>query len=345
MKATRVRGGGFASALLLAAVAACAGVARVQHDPGAPFTLSPQRLDLGRCFVGEARRVELTLTNHTPAPLALDVEVSCGCQDLELSGVPLGKDPNGRARATLAPGAQRLVMVVVPPRPGARQLWLRLAGAAHTAVGEFLVHGEDELVVAPAFIGLSDIAVGDTRSFAATVSSADGKPFTLTAAHITDGLHDVQLEPQAPGRVVVRGRATPTRRGAVSADVRLRTDRKFSDWVYVVVQWDIPEPCSAEPAALVFGVVRAGDAQRPKELVVITPIAGPEPSCTVSVTPPGALVQVGEPRTEVIGARRRSRFYFALSSGAAAGPLRGHVAVCAGEHAIAVPVSGLVAKE
>jgi hypothetical protein len=342
-------------AIIALALASSCALPRTATRSLAPFTLTPTHADLGRCFVGESRGSDLTLANATAQPIALEaIEVSCGCQGLELDGETLNKDAHGVMRATLLPGRHQLAMTVAPPRAGEHRVWLRVTGAGHLAAAEFTIRAFDELAVSPACVVLDGVEVDAARAFTADIVAADGQPFALRIDRVTSPLTDVVVDAVGPGQKRVRGSLLARARGPGTADVRMRTDRKFSDWVYVVVRWDIPETCTVEPVTLAFGVVRGGGQPSTRELLIATPASTPPPSCEIDVTPAGAVAQVGDPRVEVLGERRLTRVWFAPAandpqsrppadgSQQTQRPLRGRILVRAGGEMVSVPVSGLI---
>jgi len=204
--------------------------------------IHPATAHLGELFVGEKRAADFALECLAPQPLALVFEVSCGCQDIAIDGMPCTRTTGGVFTATVAPGSHQLRVDVTAPKAGDKGMFVRVRDGDRVQVIGLTMLAHDELRVEPEVIDLGERTLGAPIAFAASIRAHDGLPFQLSVEQVASAIQDLEVTSAAGGGYDVRGAVVATVAGRGTADVRLRSDRRFSDWVYVVVNWHVPAP-------------------------------------------------------------------------------------------------------
>lgn len=283
--------------LSLAAFAACVGGPGVGHAPAPQLTpdgaiaseagepmprylASPDMVPLGEAYVGEQKCGDFALEVLAPHPIELLAEVSCGCQELRLDGEGCQRAQNGLFRLPLSPGSHTLRVEVTAPKPGSKGLYLRLFDGDACRVLGLSLAAREELQVQPLAVELGEIPRGTPTPFEAVIVADNGKPFELTKESVHGSIHRAELVREAPNRWRVVGEVTPVVAGRGTAEVRLRSDRRFSDWVYVTVQWSIPIGLVA-PAQIRFEDARPGTHEAVADLRLRPPQGNAAPVAAV----------------------------------------------------------------
>jgi hypothetical protein len=308
------------------------------------YTVAPDLVALGDCLVGELRSAEFTLETFGPQPMELLAEVACACQELQLDGMPCARTPNGLWRLPLAPGRSVLRVDVKAPKPGSKGLAVRLFDGQQVQVLGLSLHARDELRVEPSSVELGEIARGALMPFEAVIVADDGRPFELTQDSLHGAIERAELVRESPSRWRVRGSVNPALAGRGTAEVRLRSDRKYSDWVYVTVQWSAPIGLVA-PASIRLPDVRPGSHAGVTELMVTTPVAASAPVASIEGRLTDGLAIEGPVREQVDGDERRSHFRLRVLPAASGGFVHAAVVLrAAGEVVGRVPVTGRIRR-
>jgi hypothetical protein len=163
---------GLAIAFLSALLSVSCGGGKTAAPASASLELNNSSLDFGNVSVGSTKTKSITLTNSST-----DSSLSITVSQVTITGSAF-KLKNAATPFTLAAGQSSNITVVFAPKAGGSadgSLSIMVDGAADAAVASLAGSGvaSDQLAVSPAKLTFGNVAVGDQKSLAGTLTAGD----------------------------------------------------------------------------------------------------------------------------------------------------------------------------